>query len=404
MPDRVESTLIKSRKESCSVCSSDDLVQVVDLPKFPITGIFLTAPDGQDYPNVDQGLLLCRQCGHGQLLNNLDPEYVYNNTYTHRSSLSPIATGGNDFLFEFLKRVTEGRRFRRIVEIGCNDLYMLQKLEPMGEQLVGIDPIWSDQELPSTEKIRVVGKFVEDIDAEQDLGGPPDLLVSAHTFEHVLEPRQQLQRLMDMASPGALFVVEVPGFDSLLTNYRFDQVFHQHIHYFSLASFRRMVDEIGGKYLAHDFNYQYWGGTMMVAFQKDGREPSSEATSTLPRPNEQLVRERYRFFQDQLAHLSGVIDSLRSVPIYGYGAAQMLPTLAYHLQSDMSFLECVLDDDPSRSGSTYPHLNVWIRRPEPDQDLADAGVLVTALDSVRPILRRVISMKPRHILVPLHGF
>ena len=392
----------KSQKASCSVCSSPDLVQVIDLPKFPLTGIYLEAPAKGEYPDTDQALMLCPRCGHGQLLYFLDPEYVYKGTYTHRSSLSPISTSGNDFFLGFLKEITGGRSFEKVVEIGCNDLYLLRKLEPMSRQLLGVDPIWSGEEPQGTAKIRVLGKFVEEIDFHEEMGGSPDLVVSVHTFEHIDAPKDQLLRLMDIASDETLFVLEVPGFDSLLANHRFDQVFHQHIHYFSLASFRHMIDEIGGEYLAHTFNYQYWSGTVLVAFRKVGRGKVKTKSDVLPKPDEKHIKQRYQIFKEQLAGLMKTIESLSSEPIFGYGAAQMLPTLAYHLNNDLSFLECVLDDNPERSGLTYPHLPVWIRQPSPGQTLEGASVLITALDSIRPILQRVIPLRPKHILVPLN--
>ncbi len=396
----------KSQKASCSVCSSPELVQVIDLPNLPLTGIYLESPAEGEYPDIDQALMLCRRCGHGQLRYFLDPEYVYKDTYTHRSSLSPISTGGNDFFLQFLKEITGGRSFERVVEIGCNDLYLLRKLEPMSKQLLGVDPIWSGEALPTegqgTGKIRVLGKFVEEIDFNEEMGGSPDLVVSVHTFEHIDAPKHELLRLIGIASEETLFVLEVPGFDSLLTNHRFDQVFHQHIHYFSLASFRHMIDEIGGEYLAHTFNYQYWSGTMLVAFRKMGLGKVKTNSDALPKPDEKHIKQRYQIFKEQLAGLMRTIESLSSGPIFGYGAAQMLPTLAYHLNSDLSFLECVLDDNPARSGLTYPHLPVWIRQPSPGQTLEGASVLITALDSIRPILQRVIPLKPKHILVPLN--
>jgi hypothetical protein len=251
----IDGRVISRTRDRCAICDVGDLVQVVDLPKLPLTGIFLKAPAGQEYPDVDQALMLCRQCSHAQLRYTLDPEYVYRDTYTHRSSLSPLATSGSDFFLQFVKGIAGDGRFKRAVEIGCNDLYLLRQLEPLGQQLLGVDPIWMGQEPEVTSKIRVVGKFVEEIDLQEELGGSPDLILSAHTFEHLDDPKGQLLRLMKVAVRQAIFVLEVPSFDSLLATCRFDQVFHQHIQYFSLASFIRMVYEAGGEYLTHTYNY-----------------------------------------------------------------------------------------------------------------------------------------------------
>lgn len=391
------------RKDRCSVCESRNLKQVLDLPGFPLTGVYLDAPaEKGKYEGIDQGLMLCLECGHAQLLVVVDPTYLYLDTYSHRSSISAIATSGNDFFAAFLEQLTPGQTFQRVVEVGCNDGYLLGKIEHKGKAFVGIDPIWKGRESEYSGKIKVIGKFAEEVDLASELKGAPDLILSVHTMEHLSDPKDPLMRLMHSAQEGALFIVEVPGFDSLLVNCRFDQVFHQHIQYFSLASFRRMIRSIGGEYLAHTFNDDYWGGTLLVAFRK-GRSGTS-SSGDHPVPSQKQILARWQIFQEQLAHLTKVIADLDHEPIYGYGAAQMLPTLAYHMKSDLSFLECVLDDNPARDNLTYPHLSVWIRKPPEGMTLEGAGVLITALDSLRPILKRVLSMRPRRVYVPLNLF
>jgi hypothetical protein len=159
----IQSTVKKTKKVYCSACGGTTLVPVMDLPSFPLTGIYLQDQAEED-TNIDQGLTICEECGHAQLLYSIAPDYIYDQTYTHRSSTSPLATKGNDFFIEFLDRVTEGRTFKKIVEIGCNDLYLLKKIKNKGERLLGVDPIWRDKDHEINHKIKVVGKFVEEVD------------------------------------------------------------------------------------------------------------------------------------------------------------------------------------------------------------------------------------------------
>lgn len=397
----LENGRIAALRTQCAICGSGDLATVLELPKLPLTGIYVDVPPDDDrYAPVDQSLLLCRGCGHGQLRNILDPDFLYGDTYQHRTSGSPIATAGNDFFFDFLAGLSSGRRFQRVVDIGCNDLYLLRKLESLGEQLLGVDPIWKNHEQPSG-RIKVAGAFAERVDFSEQLGGPPDLIVSAHTFEHVVDPISLLRHLVNAAAPGALFVVEVPGFDSLLRLARFDQVFHQHLHYYSLASFVRLVREVGACYVAHAFNYGYWGGTMLVAFAKTPMGASD--ANALPAREEEVVK-RLAIFRNQLDIALEHLDRGSARPIYGLGAAQMLPVLAYHMGSDLGFLECVFDDDARRAGLMYPGLAPAIRQPSSGNCVRDGRVLITALDSARPLIRRAAELGARQIVVPVQAF
>ena len=301
-----------------------------------------------------------------------------------------------------MEDVAPGQVFKRVVEIGCNDLYLLDAISHKGECLFGIDPIWEGKEPPSSGKMSVIGKFVEEVEFSTELGGKPDLILSSHTMEHIDDPKGQLTRLVDTAEEEALYVIEVPSFDCLLANHRFDQVFHQHMHYFSLSSIQRIIDEIGAVYLTHTYNYQYFGGTMLVAFKKRSDKRPGRRADKVTGPSEKLLKQSYQIFSGQLANLMRAVEMVKDRPIYGYGAAQMLPVLAYHMHTDLAFLESVLDDNPARCGLTYPHLPVWIRQPEEGIDFREASVLITALDSIRPILMRLIPLKPRQLLVPLN--
>lgn len=392
-----------TRRRVCSACGQGGLEEVISLPGLPLTGIFVRPQERASYPSFDQGLMRCTACGHGQLRETVDPRYLYQETYTHRSSLSPISARGNDFFLSFLDTVAASRRFKCIAEIGCNDLYLLRKLAGRAEYRVGFDPIWKDRPADSAEGIRVFGKYIEEIDPVRDLPAPADLVLSVHTLEHVDYPLASLRPIFDHAAPGALFVIEVPSLDTLLTIGRFDQVFHQHLNYFSLASVRRMIRELGGEFVAHRFNYGYWLGTMLVAFRKPARGGALvEADSALLPISREEILTRYAQYQQAMGSVAAALEELihRGTPAVGFGAAQMVPTLAYHLQSDLGCLQAILDDNPDRAGRTYPSIATMIRPAADFPHLEDHAVLITALDSARPIFNRVAGLRARYILVP----
>lgn len=394
----MKKTPFGKRNAACCICDNARLKKVIDLPKLPLTGLYFHKKNERPVRPYDQGLLLCERCGHAQLEYSLDPNILYDRTYTHRTSESPIASKGNEFFVRFLESLVGDKRFERVVDIGCNDLVLLKLLAPRAKQLLGVDPIWRDREPPPQWNIRVLGRFIEEIDLRTELRGAADLVVSTHTFEHIAEPKRQFQKLVAQGGPDTLYVIEVPGFDTLLETERFDQVFHQHIQHYSLASFERLLRELGCRMVGHAFNHDFWGGTMLVAFQRSSR---TEIKTRFLKPTVQRVARGYKSFRAQLQRLMETVRSLKGVPMHGYGAAQMLPVLAYHMRSDLSFLDNILDDDARRDGLRYPDLAPGIVQPGSDLSLEGRNVLITALDSARPILRRVMTLRPKRILLPL---
>ena len=75
--------------------------------------------------------------------------------------------------------------------------------------------------------------------------------------------------------------------------------------------------------------------------------------------------------------------------------------MAYHLETDLGFMDAVLDDDPAKDGMAYWNLSVEIRHAEKADDLSQSTVFITAVDNVAPIMARLLQNRPRHIVYPL---
>ena len=397
--ERTRDQLVIVRRERCAVCAGA-LVPAIDLPALPITDSYCREPIADPIPGIDQRLLYCEACGHGQLESLLAPSALYGTNYFFRTSASETARKGTDFFLSVLDEVSLGRRFQCVLDLGCNDLHLLARLVDRADHRVGVDPVWSGREGEcEDESVLVFGAKFEELDVTS-LPAKPDLIVCRHTLEHIVEPEAVVRRLLDICDNQALYVFEVPGFDGLLQRLRFDQVFHQHCHYFSLASFLELLEVVGAKYVFHRFNYHDWG-SMAIAFSRNGNSASkSRPTGTTWLTSD--IRERYGLFHRQMQNSFEALTLYRDGPVYGYGAAQMLPVLGYHMGTDFSELNAVLDDDPAKAGIGYWNLPVRVVPSTCVTDFAAATVLITAIDSVQPIMARLLARRPRHILHPLN--
>jgi len=388
---------------NCVVCNNR-MDTVLEFPDLPLTGIY--SKSGQDplFPKHDQALMLCEGCGHGQLRYILDGKFLYDSTYGFRTSTSSTASGGSQYFAQFLSRIFPDKKFARVLEFGCNDVYLLNLIQDRAEKLLGVDPILKGRESEfATSKIQVIGERVESIDFKRVLGGAPDLILSQHTMEHLENPKQVLKGLMEIADENSMFAMEFPCFDPLLVNYRFDQVFHQHLQYFSLQSTLAMLEAVGAELIDFDFNNHYWGALLIAFRKKSGVQAQTLAPVrkplVFPVKSVQSIRERFEIFKSSMNLTASMLKQTSGLK-YGYGAALMLPILGYHMQTDFSELECVLDDDPQKANLGYINLPVKIKTPEA-VNFRESTILLTAMDNRRPILRNLLDKKPLRILNPL---
>jgi SAM-dependent methyltransferase len=383
-------------RNSCSICGGA-ISPVIKLPKLPLTDSYCRHPVDNPLPGIDQRLLYCESCGHGQLETLIAPAVLYGSNYCFRTSSSATARKGTEFFLSVIKEAAPDRKFRCVLDLGCNDLFLLNLLKDKAEHRVGIDPVWEGREDEREDKsIQVFGKNFEDVNLT-NLPAKPDLIVCRHTLEHIVDPLRVVQALMNIAADDALFVFEVPGFDGLIERFRFDQVFHQHAQYFTLASFLKLLEIVSGRHLLHRFNFHDWSA-MAVAFVKG--TVSSPTDVKLWAASE--ISKRYALFQKQIHAAGDVLNSYATSPLYGYGAAQMLPVLGYHMKTDFGNLIAILDDDESKDGIGYWNLPVKVLSCSKVENLREATVVITALDNVQPIMQKLLAIRPRHIIFPLN--
>lgn len=381
----------------CGISGAKDFHSLWKLPGLPLTERF-----GRYDPNhkldFDLELMISLPTGHVQLRTQLEPKILYGSSeYSFRTGDSDKSRRGVDFFLSYLQQQMGGRSFESAVDIGGNDLYVIRGLTGMAKHCAVVDPICASIDGQTIDGIKVFGRFVEEVDFSNDMP-PPDLVVCRHTLEHITNPRQVIDQWFRQCEGDCLYVVEIPCFENLVESLRFDAVFHQHVHYFDLSSFRRLIWECGGEYLGHTFNHQgSCGGSLLVAFCRAKTRqvrPEIELTSRIA-----WFERRIALYKNQMALMREELDSLPK-PIYGYGASLMLATLGYHLQTDFSRLTCVLDDDVARDGATYENIPVTVRHTAKVAPAPDSSYLITSLENIRPIYRRILELTPRRILVP----
>ena len=389
--------------KKCNFCESKKLVTIFKMRKFPLTGIYLKKKRNLKLFNNE--FLICSRCNHGQLKDQIDPNYLYNQTYTHRTSTSNIAIGSNEDFYNKLISIKKIKKFNNILEIGCNDLHLTRRLVKFAkEKVFGIDPIWKNKSFEKN-KITIVGGLIDNKKDFENLKSKIgkrkiNLVVSSHTLEHVGDFYKSLENICKIVSEDCLFVIETPSLDSIIKFSRFDQIFHQHLHYPSENSYLFAINKLGCKYLGHQYNYRVWGGNVTFWFKKQKNQKKNYKIKK--KFNLNLIKNKFKLFQKELPNkIDFIKKNFKNVS--AFGAAQMLPIIAYYGNTDFNFLKYLFDDDQNRQNKYLPLITKKIVKSK-NNILNKHFILITALDSSRSILNRLIKENPKRILSIIDNF
>ncbi len=387
-------------RNHCLVCGNNSWDVSIEMPRFPMTEIYTEQKCQEGLGYVDQAFDFCTRCGHGQLRNVIDPEFQYGDasSYFFRASDSISGRASAHFLLRFIERISKGKNIKTAVEIGCNDLYLLKSLGPGVDRRIGIDPILKGKEaVAAKDDIIAMGDFLENVTLDPDV----DLVICKDTLEHVKNPREFIQRIVKRVSEQTVMVFQFPLLEPLLNDCRFDHVFHQHVNYFSMKSLLYLLENLGCTLLTWDINHDHWG-SIAIAVQKNGGRKTEAQPVWQISPRD--VTGRHASFRRDMELTGERLSYFSKEKIYGYGAALMFPVLCYHLGTDLTELDCIIDDDAKKDGLYYINSPIPIRHRRHITDMEDAVVLLTAPFSkvtTRQLLANLIQMKPRHMICPL---
>lgn len=351
----------------------------------------------------DQEFHVCKHCGHGQLAHVIDTHLQYGDatSYSFRTSESATGRRSADFVVRFIKKHIGKKQFQTIIELGCNDMYILKALQNRAKKLIGIDPVLAGKESEyTTKKMVAIGDFFEHVELDKGV----DVVICKDTLEHVEDPKSFTKKIVDTGNADTLFFFHFPLLETLVTDCRFDQIFHQHLNYFSLSSIIYMLDSLGCRLLDYTIDHRHWG-SISIVFKKG--KNTVKLRKQAKKLSHSYIRNRYRLFKDTISNTSKRLSLLTNEKLYGYGAALMLPVLSYHLNNDFSSFGAIIDDDPNKDGAYYINLPVPIRSSKKITDITKAVVLVTAISAInntRSILAKLKQLNPKKIIVALNTF
>ena len=391
--------------KKCDICSSEKLINIFSMKKFPLTGIYLKK--NQHLKTFDNNFLICQFCNHGQLRNQINPKYLYQETYTHRTSKSPLAVHINGDFYEKLKNIIKNKKFNCIFEVGCNDLLLAKRIKKHAKKIIGMDPIWKNEIKKIDNKISVIGGFINDdnlifkidkLTSKRKI----DLVISSHTFEHVDNIKNSIEKILKIVDDECLFVIETPSLDSILRNGHFDQIFHQHQHYVSERSIIELCKQLNCRFIEFKYNYQIWGGNVMYIFRKNENKNLKNIPNNKKKINMKYVQLKFKEFQNN-CKTKIIFLKKQHKNITAFGAAQMMPILAYHSKSNFSFLKALYDDNPNRIGRYLPGIKPIIEKTN-IKVIKNSFVIVTANEMCRSIIKRLTKVNPLRIVTWFNDF
>jgi SAM-dependent methyltransferase len=386
-------------RDTCRLCDSRDLSVLLQLEPTPPGDHYVTA-DALDVPQpaYPMTLVMCGQCGLAQLPDVVDPEILYRD-YIYNSSISlGLVRHFDEYAQSVLARVgtPEGSL---IVDVGSNDGTLLRAFRSRGMRVLGVDPAREVARKAAAAGLETVNAFFDAALASElrRERGAASIVTANNVFANVDDLHDFVEGVRRLLAADGVFVFETGYFPDLVRQSIIDNIYQEHLSYYSVKPLARFFERYGMRLVAVEHEPTKGGsirGFVQLAecatrLSRGALDElvDAEASGGFDRP------DQLGYFTRRIAALRGNLKSLvadirsQGRTLAGYGASVGVTTLLYYfdLGRALSFL---VDDNPVRHGRFTPGHHIPVLSSDALYDRRPDDVILLAWRYAQPIIGR----------------
>ncbi|MEV6066939.1 class I SAM-dependent methyltransferase [Nocardia sp. NPDC052001] len=358
----------------CRLCSSSNLVSVLDLGATPPCEKFLTAAElDQPEPTYPLHLRVCADCLLLQIPALITPAETFTE-YAYYSSYSDSwVQHAKLFVEEATQRLgLNGDSF--VVEVASNDGYLLQHAVAAGIPCLGIEPSVNVGAAAREKGVPTETAFLDEelaarVRAER---GPANLVVANNVYAHIPDLLGFTRSLRALLADDGWLSIEVHHALNLVALGQFDTIYHEHFQYYTVLAAQRALATAGLTVVDVELLPTHGGSLRLWARPDAIAEPGERVAEVLAleaeaglhdvagylalRPRTEAVRQELLRFL-----LAARADGKRVV---GYGAPGKGNTLLNYCGIRPDLLAYTVDRNPYKHGRFTPGTRIPIHPPE----------------------------------------
>jgi hypothetical protein len=254
-----------------------------------------------------------------------------------------------------------------VVDIGGNDGTLLSAFKSVSDvplKCLNIDPSRNLAELSQQKGISVLVDFFSAKVAK--LIPKVKVITSTNVFQHLLDINSFVEGIELLLRDDGIWVLEFPYWIHDMVTNQFDQIYHEHVYYYSITPLTKLFKKHGLRIVNVEKQVIH-GGTLRVTIVKENSKLKEDGTV-----NEFLQREKaydlkyYTEWGDTInTHLDLAKNYLRSLKdkgmsIAAFGAAAKGCIFLNSIRADNSLIDFIIDDTDIKQGKYMPGTGIEI--------------------------------------------
>ena len=351
----------------CRVCDSADLRPAVDLGMQPWCNHFLRPEQIGSEPVYPLRVVWCADCQTAPLDYTVRKEIMFgDHTY-----LSGVTRSLSDHFREVasdVDRVVGAAGHRKaVLDIGSNDGTQLKHFRALGYDVLGVESSKTTARIANEAGINTLNEFFN-LEVARRLNRKFDVVNAAGVFFHLEELHSVTDGIRQSLAPDGVFVVQFLYMKRIVDNLAFDQIYHEHLLYYNLATIETLLNR-HGLALFDARVAPIHGGSVIAYVGHQGRwQPSARLQALRAAEEESRANdlETYREFAVRIERMKeenlAYLDEAKRLGrrIFGFGAPVKGNTLLNYFGIGTRHLDCLVEKNPLRKGLYSPGKHIPI--------------------------------------------
>ncbi len=361
------SDMIEEYAVKCRCCGNTELKDVLSLGMSPLANS-LTSSAHEKVDKYPLELKFCDNCKNVQLsyvvpADKMFKNYLYTSS-TANSFRQHFRDAANKYINEF-----ELNNKSLVIDIGSNDGVFLKPLMEKGIRVLGVEPAKNIADLANKNGIPTMNGYMlfpmcEDI---KDKYGKSKLVTASNVFAHSDYLAEMAECAFSVLEPNGVFIVEVQYLLDTIKDLTFDNIYHEHVNYWSVTSLNNFFTKLG-LCLYKVEHIDTHGGSIRAYIKRDAGWIDKSVTTFLNDEREFGMDnyETYRqFARDVKAKRENVLRNLKELKkqhkiIAAYGSPAKATTALNYFGVDNTMIDYTIEDNDLKIGKFIPGVDIPI--------------------------------------------
>lgn len=390
------------KRKDCRICGGRDLVKVLDLGVMPPANAFLTRDElKKPEERFPLAVYFCNTCSLVQLLDVVDPEILFRD-YDYLTSASKP-------LVDHFVASAAALRARFIssqndfaVEIGGNDGVLLGAIVPHA-RVLSVDPAANVATLAAARGVETLNDFFTSALAGRIVAerGVAQLVLANNVMAHIDNVADVFRGVHALLADTGAFVFEAHWVGNLINGGGFDQIYHEHLCYYSLTALMAAAKRAG--LTIFDVELIPIHGASLRVYMGKTQKATPRVRAFLAREKRLGLRRAATFarfgraVKESRATLKMLLASLtkKGKTIAGYGAPAKGNTLLNYYRIAPNLVRFITDTTPMKQGRYTPGTHIPVVAPEELSQRAPDYLLLLAWNYADAIIKKEKAFRDR---------